>query len=103
MKAGESNKQTRPPRSVQTTAHSVAEQWLSRESQRLENLRVVGDSHKISVEQATFAKALGKLLDEHDKLLKYCRLVVLQHEKEGFEYNVNAIRSYLLEDLSIEI
>ena len=86
----------------QTTANSVVGAWLKNESQRQSNLSLVGDSDKISPERANFAKHLGQLLKEHDALLKYARLVVRCHEKHDFEENVNAIRSYLLEDLQIE-
>lgn len=76
--------------------------WQTQEKKRLDNLRIVGDSNKIKNHEAEVVKRLEKLLDEHDKLLKYCRIVVRCHEKHNFKENVNAIRAYLVEELQIE-
>ena len=94
---------TETPRGPQTTANSVVGEWLKKETQRLSNLETVGDSDKISPGHGAFVECLRELLVEHDKLLKYARLTVMQWDKEGFEYNVNAIRSYLVEELGIEL
>lgn len=100
MRAGKSK--TGPRRTPQTAAYSVVGEWLKRESQRISNLETAGDLDKVSPRHTALVNALNRVLDEHDKLLKYCRIVVRCHENRNFEENVNAILIYLVEELGVE-
>jgi hypothetical protein len=91
------------PRRFQTAACASAREWLNKETKRIDNMAMVGDASKVSRQHAAFVTVLSRLLEEHDKLLKYGLIVVKCHEKQNFSENVAALRSYLVEDLKVEL
>lgn len=75
--------------------------YVRNELERFERLDFFGQLAAESQSHIDFVKALARVLDERDKLLKYTKLVVKRHEKFDFDLNVNAIRDYLKNDLGI--
>lgn len=80
-------------------AASQLQFYVDKENERFDRLEFFGKLFDEPQSHITFVKAIEKVLDERDKLLKYARIVVMQHEQEDFKDYVNAIRSYLKNDL----
>jgi len=92
------NKDT--PRASKTTcAYQFVGKWLA---QKIVSIKTHGEPTGIKTDDPDFVNAVSNLLDEHDKLLKYCRIVVACHKNEDFHGNVAAITDYLIEQLKIE-
>lgn len=82
-------------------AASQLKNYVRKENERFDRLEFFGQLFDEPQSQLAFVKAIEQVLDERDKLLKYARIVVMQHGKEDFKEYVNAIESYLKNDLGI--